>query len=219
MNMLAFIQSADHHEMQQSGVHGHSEEQKENSFFTFFQQGGTMIIRSATTADTARLLEIYSWYVENTAVTYEYESPSMDEFGRRISNTLERYPYFVLENDNIIQGYAYAGSFHSRAAYSRCCELSIYLDHNAKGHGYGRKLYEALEEKLREMGFLNLYACIADPMTEDEYLTRNSEQFHTHMGFTKIGTFHRCGWKFGRWYNMIYMEKIIEAEGYKGDRV
>ena len=116
MNLLAFIQSADHHEMQQSGVHGHSEEQKENSFFTFFQQGGTMIIRSATPADTARLLEIYSWYVENTAVTYEYESPSMDEFGRRISNTLERYPYFVLENDNMPMPVLFTAVRHIPAA-------------------------------------------------------------------------------------------------------
>ena len=56
---------------------------------------------------------------------------------------------------------------------------------------------------------LNLYACIGDPIREDETLTRNSEEFHAHMGYTKIGTFHRCGWKFGRWYNMIWMEKLI----------
>ena len=168
-----------------------------------------MIIRSATTADATRLLEIYSWYVENTAITYEYVTPSLNEFENRIHSTLERFPYLVLEEDHVIQGYAYAGSFQSRAAYSHCCELSIYLDHNAKGHGYGRKLYEALEDELGKIGFINLYACIGDPVTEDEYLTHNSEQFHQHMGFTKIGTFHRCGRKFNRWYNMIYMEKII----------
>ena len=59
------------------------------------------------------------------------------------------------------------------------------------------------------MGILNLYACIADPIAEDEYLNRNSEQFHQHMGFTKVGTFHKCGRKFDRLYNMIWMEKII----------
>ncbi len=169
-----------------------------------------MIIRSAVPADAERLLEIYAWYVENTAITYEYDTPSLREFEERITNTLERFPYLVLEENDIIQGYAYAGPFHSRAAYSHCCELSIYLDRNAKGRGYGRKLYEALEDDLRERGFLNMYACIGDPAVEDEYLTRNSEQFHRHMGFTKIGTFHRCGRKFDRWYNMIYMEKLIE---------
>ena len=167
------------------------------------------MIRSAAPADAARLLEIYSWYVENTAISFECMTPSPAEFGDRIRGTLERFPYFVLEENGVIQGYAYAGPFHSRAAYSHCCELSIYLDRNARGRGYGRKLYEALEASLREMGFLNLYACIGDPITEDEYLTHNSEQFHQHMGFVKIGTFHRCGRKFDRWYNMIYMEKMI----------
>ena len=168
-----------------------------------------MIIRSATPKDAARLLEIYSWYVEHTAVSFEYVTPSPEAFEKRISGTLERFPYLVLEEDNRIQGYAYAGPFQSRAAYSHCCELSIYLDRGARGRGYGRKLYEALEAGLREAGFLNLYACIADPDAEDEYLTHDSEQFHRHMGFTKIGTFRQCGRKFGRWYNMIYMEKII----------
>ena len=168
-----------------------------------------MIIRSATTADAPRLLEIYSWYVENTAITYEYVAPALKEFESRISDTLKRFPYLVLEENSMIHGYAYAGPFHSRAAYSHCCEMSIYLDHNARRQGYGRKLYEALEAKLKDMGFLNFYACIGDPITEDEYLTRDSEQFHRHMGYTKIGTFHRCGRKFGRWYNMIFMEKMI----------
>ena len=167
------------------------------------------MIRSATTADAARLLEIYSWYVVNTAITYEYVPPTLKEFEDRIRGTLERFPYLVLEEDNGIQGYAYAGPFHTRAAYSHCCELSVYLDRNARGHGYGKKLYQALEDDLRDRGFLNLYACIADPIVEDEYLTHNSERFHQHMGFTKIGTFHKCGRKFDRWYNMIYMEKII----------
>ena len=63
--------------------------------------------------------------------------------------------------------------------------------------------------QLRALGFLNLYACIGDPDTEDEYLTRASERFHQRRGFVRAGTFHQCGYKFGRWYNMIWMEKII----------
>ena len=59
------------------------------------------------------------------------------------------------------------------------------------------------------MGILNPYACIENPIAEDEYLTRNSEQFHAHLGFEKTDEFHKCGCKFGRWYNMIWMEKII----------
>ena len=64
--------------------------------------------------------------------------------------------------------------------------------------GIGRKLHDALEEVLKESGFLNMNACIAYPEVEDEYLTRNSVEFHS-----------QCGYKFHRWYNMVWMEKII----------
>ena len=171
------------------------------------------MIRAASLRDADRLLEIYGWYVENTAVSFEYVPPSPEEFRGRISRVQEKYPWLVLEEDGVIRGYAYASAFHSRAAYSRCCAASIYLDREARGRGYGRKLYDALESELKGMGILNLYACIADPVTEDEYLTDASEQFHRHMGFTKTGVFHLCGYKFGRWYNMIWMEKSIGAHG------
>lgn len=167
------------------------------------------MIRSAVKEDAKRLLEIYAYYVKNTAVTFEIDVPLPDEFEKRVTGILENYPWLVLEEDGVIQGYAYARAFVGRAAYRYSCEVSIYLDHGSKGRGYGRLLYEALEKELRKRGICNLYACIANPETEDEYLTRNSEQFHQHLGFARAGTFHQCGFKFGRWYNMIWMEKLI----------
>ena len=168
-----------------------------------------MMIRTASSNDSERLLEIYSYYVANTAVSFEYDVPSLEEFRTRIENTLRKYPYLVLEEDGVIQGYAYAGPFKGRAAYDHSCEVSIYVDRHARGCGYGRKLYEALEAKLRAQGILNMYACIGSPVVEDEYLTRNSELFHQHLGFVKVGEFHQCGYKFHRWYNSVWMEKII----------
>ena len=169
------------------------------------------MIRSAAGEDAGRLLEIYAYYVQNTAITFEYDVPSLEELRERIIRTQKRYPYLVLEDQGVIRGYAYAGVFKDRAAYSRSCELSIYLDRNARGRGCGRMLYEALEAELGRMGMVNLYACIADPIAEDEYLTKNSEQFHAHLGFRKVGEFHKCAYKFHRWYNMIWMEKFIGA--------
>ncbi len=168
-----------------------------------------MIIRSARNEDAERLLEIYSYYVENTAISFEYEVPSLDEFRNRMIHIREKYPYLLLEEDGVIKGYSYAGVFKARTAYDHSCEVTIYLDRDSKGRGYGRALYGALEEALRKQGILNLYACIADPIEEDEYLTKNSEHFHRHLGYTKVGEFHKCGYKFHRWYNMIWMEKII----------
>ena len=171
-----------------------------------------MTIRSAAIEDAGRLLEIYEYYVKNTAISFECDVPSLEEFRNRIAYTLGKYPYLLIEEDGVIQGFAYAGIFKERAAYNHCCEVTIYLDCDAKGKGYGRALYEMLEEALRKIGIINLYACIADPITEDEYLTRNSEHFHQHMGYTKVGEFHKCGYKFDRWYNMIWMEKIISPK-------
>ncbi len=171
------------------------------------------MIRSATENDAERLLEIYAYYVKNTAISFEYDIPSVEEFRSRIIHTLGKYPYLVIEENGLIRGYAYAGVFKGRSAYDHCCEMTIYLDHESKGKGYGRALYIALEEALRKMGMINLYACIADPISEDEYLTKNSEHFHQHMGYTRVGEFHKCGYKFDRWYNMIWMEKIIGEHG------
>lgn len=172
-----------------------------------------MNIRNAALEDAERLLEIYAYYVENTAISFEYDVPSIEEFRQRIANVQKRYPYLVIVQNGVIQGYAYAGPFVGRAAYNWSCEVTIYLDHNARKAGLGRRLYEALEERLKSMGILNLYACIGYPEQEDQYLTCNSADFHAHMGYRKVGEFHQCGYKFGRWYNMIWMEKIIGEHG------
>lgn len=170
-------------------------------------------IRAASADDAGRLLEIYGYYVENTAITFEYEVPSLEEFRHRISTTLAKYPYLCILQDGTVQGFAYAGPFHARAAYQWAAEMTVYLDRSAQKRGFGRMLYEKMEEILRQMGILNLYACIGYPAADDEYLTTNSAEFHRRMGYGKIGEFHACGYKFGRWYDMIYMEKIIGEHG------
>lgn len=166
-------------------------------------------IRDAKISDANRLLEIYSYYVEETAISFEYETPSLEEFCGRIEKTLKKYPYLVVEEDGRIMGYAYAGAFVGRAAYDWSCELTIYLDKDAKGCGYGRLLYEEMEKRLKDLGYTNMYACIGWVDVEDEYLNQNSASFHEHMGFQKVGHFTKCGRKFDRWYDMIWMEKII----------
>ena len=167
------------------------------------------IIRPAKPADAQSILEIYAYYIENTAITFEYDVPSLAEFRQRMINTMKKYPYLVIEQEGEIQGYAYAGPFVGRAAYDWSCELTIYLDPEVRRKGLGRKLYGELEKRLARMGILNLYACIGYPETEDEYLTRNSAEFHAHLGFVLCGRFNRCGYKFGRWYDMVWMEKQI----------
>ena len=168
-----------------------------------------ILLSTARPSDAARLVEIYAPYVTDTAITFEYEVPSVEEFRSRIEKTLEKYPYIVAEQNGRILGYTYASAFARRAAYNWSVELSIYLDMEIRRQGIGGRLYQAMEEILKEMHILNMNACISWPKAEDEYLTKNSVQFHEHMGFRLAGESHDSGYKFGRWYNVVWMEKMI----------
>ncbi|MBQ9044358.1 MAG: N-acetyltransferase [Oscillospiraceae bacterium] len=169
-------------------------------------------IRPAVCADAERLAEIFAYYVLHTAVAFDYEPPSAETFRARIAQVTEAHPWLVAEADGRVLGYAYAGPFVGRAGYRFSRELTIYLDPAARGRGIGRALYAALETRLRALGVRNLYACIGDPAADDDpYLTRASERFHARMGFVRVGVFTKCGYKFERWYNMIWMEKRLEG--------
>lgn len=159
-------------------------------------------IRMARESDAGALLAIYAPYVEQTAVTFEYEVPSEEEFRMRIHNTLQRFPYLVAEKEGKAVGYAYASPFHERAAYGWSAELSIYVGWNARGQGIGGQLYAELEKMLMQQGILNINACIAWPNPQ-------SVRFHEEMGFRLNAHFHQCGYKLGQWYDMVWMEKLL----------
>ena len=166
-------------------------------------------IRNVTLEDAKRLLDIYTYYVEDTAISFEITTPSLSEFKKRIKEISEHYPYLVIEDDGVIRGYAYAHQFVGREAYAHSCETTIYLDPDSRKKGYGRLLYEELERRLKHKGIINLYACIGVTSEEDEYLSNNSMNFHEHIGYRTVGTFKNCGRKFDRWYSMVWMEKLI----------
>ena len=169
-----------------------------------------IIIRTASAADAPALLKIYRPYVENTAITFEYTVPSVREFEHRISNTLRTYPYLVAEMDNEIVGYTYASPFRERCAYQWAVEVSIYVKKTAKKMGIGKKLYQTLETILSFQNITNLYACIADTNEEDFHLTKDSILFHHRLGYRQIGKCTQCGYKFHRWYDIVWMEKHIQ---------
>lgn len=168
-----------------------------------------MSIRMATLQDAPALLAIYTPYVEKTAITFEYEPPTEQEFSRRIAEVLKRYPYLVVEEQGELLGYAYASPFKERAAYDWAVETSIYVREDARGKGYGRALYRALEAILSRQHIRNVNACIAYAQVEDALLTNDSMRFHERMGYREVAHFHQCGYKLGRWYDMIWMEKML----------
>lgn len=177
----------------------------------------SIMLRTATVRDAEALLAIYAYYVEHTAVTFEYDVPTPDEFRHRIEHTLQRYPYIVavqvIEGTEHIVGYAYASPLGERAAYQWAACSSIYLDHSIRHHGLGSILQTALEDSLKAQGIRNLYACITTADSTDEHLSYDSPHFHSHMGFTEVGHFHCCGYKFNRWYDVLWMEKrLLKSE-------
>lgn len=171
-----------------------------------------MNIRIATVQDAPALLEIYKYYVENTAISFEITPPSADEFASRIEKTLKKYPYLVCEDGGNIIGYAYSAVFRDREAYTHCVENTIYLNKDYLRRGYGKALYKALEKALSMQGITNLYACIGYPSEDNEdFINLNSPEFHAHLGYELVGRHNKCGKKFGKFYDIVWMEKIIDA--------
>lgn len=176
---------------------------------------GDIVVRSATLADAEACAEIYAPYARETVVTFEAaDAPSdADELRERMRRTLEHFPWIVAERDGRVCGFSYAHALRERAAYAHSVEVTIYVEKAQRGAGCGRALYAELERLLAEQGIRNLYACVATTEREgDPNLTDASPRFHEKMGYAPVGTFHRCGFKFGRFYDVTWMEKLLDEK-------
>ena len=162
------------------------------------------MIRAAREADVPAILEIYAPYIRETTITFEYEVPGLSAFTERFREVTKLFPWLVYEENGEILGYAYASLPFARAAYAWCAEPSIYLRGDAKGRHIGQKLYAALEELLRQMGYQVSFAIITG---ENE----RSLSFHMANGYTQCGLFHHCGLKFGRWLDVYWLEKRLNS--------
>lgn len=162
------------------------------------------MIRIALETDIPAILEIYAPYVRETTVSFEYEVPSLEAFSQRFSEITGQFPWLVWEEAGVILGYAYASRPFTRAAYSWCAEPSIYLRPEARGKGIGKALYAALENLLLEQGYQVLYSLITGENSA-------SVRFHRKLGYTVCVEFPNCGFKFGRWLSLIWMEKRLKS--------
>ena len=164
-----------------------------------------MEIRLAKPSDARSLLDIYAPYVENTAITFEYEVPTVEDFTTRIEKTLEKYPYLVAEEDGLILGYAYASTYYARAAYDWAVELSVYVSQEARGQGVGTRLYDALEDLLEQMGYIHFLACISLP-------NEASLALHQKRGYQQVAHFPKIGYKFECWHDIVWLQKSLDKE-------
>ena len=168
--------------------------------------------RMADVSDAEELLSIYKPYVTDTAITFEYEVPSIEVFKNRIKETLEGYPYIVCEYKDKIVGYAYAHRYGERAAFQWDVELSIYLDMNYKSLGIGKILYNKVIEILKLQNVQNIYACITSANDK-------SIKFHEKMGFEFIGIFKDTGYKFDKWYDITWFGMRVKDKNEKPAKV
>ena len=166
-------------------------------------------IREVQISDAPRLAEIYSYYVKNTAVSFEYEAPTAEEFEKRIKNTTEKYPYLICVDDGKVVGYAYAGAYSTRQAYDWTATTSIYVDKEYRRKGIGTLLYDELEKRLKEQGIVSLLAGVASCEIEDEYLKHESSKFHMSKGYTQVAHMKAVGKKFDRWYDLLWYQKRL----------
>ncbi len=159
-------------------------------------------IRFATEKDAGAILGIYAPYIEKTAITFEYDVPSLEEFSGRIAEIQKKYPWIVYEENGEILGYAYGGPEYTRAAYQWTVETSVYVSEKAKGKGIGTALYKVVLDILKKQNFCICYVLV----NEDNEI---SLKMHEKYGFKNIGVRKNCGYKFEKWHSVVFLEKQL----------
>lgn len=162
-----------------------------------------MIIRLASVGDAEQILNIYSPYIEKTAISFEYVVPTREEMETRIRNVSQKNPWIVLEEDNEILGYAYASKHRERSAYRWSVDVSIYIKDGCHGKGYGKALYTSLLTILKHQGYYNAYAGIGLP-------NEKSIGIHEYFGFKNIAHYNKVGYKFGKWHDTGWWELSLK---------
>jgi len=164
----------------------------------------TLTIRPCEERDLAAVTEIYRHHVLTSPATFELEPPDAAEIARRRSAVVDGgYPYFVAEEGGRVVGYAYASAYRPRPAYRDTVENSVYVRPGCERRGIGRVLLAALLDACERAGFRQVIAVIGDSANTA------SLGLHAHLGFRMAGTLQAAGFKFGRWIDIVLMQKAL----------
>ena len=162
------------------------------------------IIRASTEADISAISAIYSHHVLTGTGTFEIEPPAPSEMAARRSDVVSKgLPYVVITEGDKLLGFAYCNWFKPRPAYRFSAEDSIYMDPMANGKGLGRSLLAELIRQAEAAGVRKLLAVIGDSANAA------SIGVHRSVGFQPVGTLKSTGWKFGRWLDVVLMDRAI----------
>jgi len=163
-----------------------------------------LLIRPSSAADLPAVTAIYAWNVLHGTGTFELEAPDQAEMSRRRDDVLSKgLPWLVAERGGVVLGYAYANHFRPRRAYRFCLEDSIYLAEEARGQGLGTLLLAELVARCEAAGARQMLAVIGDSANT------GSIGVHRALGFEHTGILRAAGWKFGRWLDVVLMQKPL----------
>jgi phosphinothricin acetyltransferase len=163
-----------------------------------------VMLRPAHAGDLAAITSIYAHHVRTGTASFELEPPDAQEMEHRWRDVVERgLPYWVAERAGEAVGYAYASPYRPRAAYRYTLEDSVYVREDCIGAGIGRKLLDLLVAECARFGARQLIAVIGDSANAA------SIRLHAAAGFTHLGTLDKVGWKFGRWLDVVLMQRAL----------
>jgi L-amino acid N-acyltransferase YncA len=160
------------------------------------------MIRAATTDDAAAIAAIYNHYVATTTISFEEAPVSAQEMGRRIEDVSATLPWYVLEQDGAVLGYAYATPWRVRSAYRFSVESSVYVSPHHARRGIATQLYKTLLDELERRGVRVVLGGIAQPNPA-------SIALHEAFKFEKVAHFRQVGRKFDQWIDVGYWERIL----------
>jgi L-amino acid N-acyltransferase YncA len=165
------------------------------------------MIRPAAEADVAEVTAIYGHHVLHSTGTFEETPPSEAEIANRIAAAgALRLPYLVaIGDDGRATGFAYASAFRPRPAYRYTAEDSVYIRPDCMGHGLGKALVAEVIAACAALGVRQMIAVIGDAANA------GSIGLHRSLGFEDAGVGRAFGFKFGRWLDVVWMQKTLGA--------
>jgi phosphinothricin acetyltransferase len=162
------------------------------------------ILRESRGDDIAAIAAIYAYHVLHGLASFEETPPDPEEIARRRDALVaQRLPYLVAERGGRVVGYCYAGPFRVRSAYRYTLEDSVYVAPDAVGHGIGRELLTAVVARAGELGYRHMVAVIGGSETVA------SIRLHQALGFAHRGVLPAVGFKFGRWVDIVLMQRAL----------
>ncbi len=161
-----------------------------------------MMIRPIEERDIDTCLGWYNWYIEHTTISFEENPQSLESYRRLAKEVTAKYPWIVLEEGGSLKGFAFLSPFNPRSAYRYTADVTVYLDPNERGKGYGTALMQELERLAKQQGIRKLVSLVTAGNEASEHL-------HASMGYAKMTVLADTGYKFGKWIGVAYYMKDI----------